>query len=331
MNNYEKLNRVNSCENIKLDKYKKLLDNINRKKNNTLKYLDLSSDYHKLGKTSQVIKGINLLDQEIFELAFENKKHIYQTKCSPNKNLYHSRSNSAFIEEMYIKYSKNLEKYFKNNRYGMRLIGNKLYKNTSIDQYLKERKLYQKKKLSQLKNESFNLNENYNNYSLETKNDLNNDLFYLTPIPNKSRKLLNTNKEKDEFLSAERSAVVIRTFEYTHGLRSDIGIKEYNALIKDKKEKLISYMFESAKKIQNWWKKNFKKYFSFSIKNCNKINTEKIREEYNNFLLKKKFESFADLNRKYLLLKNKFILKKCFNKLRKYANIQYKKIYYLFD
>ena len=299
MNNYEKVNRANSCENLKLDKYKILLDNINRKKNSSL--------------------------------ISKNKLHIYQTKRNPNKNLYQSNSYSAFIEEMYIKYSKNLEKYFKNNRYGMRLIGNRLYKNTSIDQYLKERKLYQKKKLSQLKNESFNLNENYNNYSLETKNDLNNDLFYLTPIPNKSRKLLNTNKEKDEFLSAERSAVVIRTFEYTHGLRSDIGIKEYNALIKDKKEKLISYMFESAKKIQNWWKKNFKKYSSFQIKNYNKINTGKIREEYNNFLLKKKFESFADLNRKYLLLKNKFILKKCFNKLRKYANIQYKKIYYLFD
>ena len=46
--------------------------NINRKKNNTLNYLDLSSDYHKLGKTSQVIKGVNLLDQEVFELAFED-------------------------------------------------------------------------------------------------------------------------------------------------------------------------------------------------------------------------------------------------------------------
>ena len=75
---------------------------------------------------------------------------------------------------MYIKYSKNLEKYFKNNRYGMRLIGNKLYKNISIEQYLKERKFYQKKKLSHLKDISFNLNEN-KNYSLDIKND--NDLF----------------------------------------------------------------------------------------------------------------------------------------------------------
>ena len=299
MNNYEKLNRVNSCENIKLDKYKKLLDNINRKKNSSL-----------------IIK---------------NKKHIYQTKCSPNKNLYHSRSNSAFIEEMYIKYSKNLQKYFKNNRFGMRLTGNKLYKNLSIDQYLKERKLYQKKKLSQLKNDSsFNLNEKKNNYSLETKNDLNNN-FYLTPIPNKSRKLLNTNKEKDEFLFAERSAVVIRTFEYTHGLRSNVGIKEYKSLIDDKKEKLISYMFESAKKIQKWWKKNNKNYSLRKNKYLNKINSEKIKEEYNKILLKRKCENFVDLNRKYLLLKNNYILKKFFNNLKKYGNSQIKKIYYLFD
>ena len=295
MYNNEKLNRLHSCKNLKMDKYKKLLDNIERKKNSSL--------------------------------VLKNKNHIYHSKkWSPNKNLYHSKSNSAFIEEMYIKYSKNLEKYFKNNRYGMRLIGNKLYKNISIEQYLKERKFYQKKKLSHLKDISFNLNEN-KNYSLDIKND--NDLFYLTPLPYKSRKLLNTNKEKDEFLSAERSAVVIRTFEYTHGLRSDVGIKEYKALIEDKKEKLMSYMFESAKKIQNWWKEN-KKGSSRKNKNFIKINSG-LSEEYNKILLKKKLDNFADFNRKYFVLKNKFILKKIFNNLKKYANTQIKKIYYLKD
>ena len=33
MYNNEKLNRLHSCKNLKMDKYKKLLDNIERKKN----------------------------------------------------------------------------------------------------------------------------------------------------------------------------------------------------------------------------------------------------------------------------------------------------------
>ena len=199
---------------------------------------------------------------------------------------------------MYIKYSKSLQRYFLENREGMKLQGNKYFQNISIDQFIKERPTTTRKYLNILKNsknpnsqEKIILNyQNINNNNIGNK--INGEDFFLTPLPNKSRKLLNTNKEKDEFLSAERSAVVIRTFEYTHGLRSDVGIKEYKALIEDKKEKLMSYMFESAKKIQNWWKEN-KKGSSRKNKNFIKINSG-LSEEYNKILLKKKLDNFAD-------------------------------------
>lgn len=42
----------------------------------------------------------------------------------------------------------------------------------------------------------------------------------LTPIPSKSRKIIKSNIEKNEFLEAERNAVVRRRVEYTHNLYS---------------------------------------------------------------------------------------------------------------
>ena len=121
---------------------------------------------------------------------------------------------------MYIKYSKSLQAYFLQNREGMKLQRNKYFQNISIDQFIKERPTTTRKYLNILKNsknqnsqEKIILNyQNLNNNNIGNK--INGEDFFLTPLPNKSRKLLNTIKEKNDFLFAERAAVMMRTFEY---------------------------------------------------------------------------------------------------------------------
>lgn len=61
--------------------------NINHSRNNTLNYLDLSSDYHKLAKTSQLINGLNTVDYDVMKLAFEDcgYSRVYEAK---KKNVF---------------------------------------------------------------------------------------------------------------------------------------------------------------------------------------------------------------------------------------------------
>ena len=110
-----------------------------------------------------------------------------------------------FLEEIYIKYSKNLQKYFLKNQTGLKLIGNKYFQNLTVEEYMKKNKL-NKEQFIQLLNGETQLN----NKNLE---NIKKDQCFLTPLPNKSRQLLNTNKEKSDFLEEERAAVVMRTFE----------------------------------------------------------------------------------------------------------------------
>ena len=72
--------------------------NISRNRNNTLNYLDLSSDYHKLGKTSQLIKGLNASDYNIFQLAFEDcvYNRVFEAK---KENVFSNIINSLPYQE----------------------------------------------------------------------------------------------------------------------------------------------------------------------------------------------------------------------------------------
>ena len=239
-----------------------------------------------------------------------------------NQTKFFGNSASPFLEEMYLKYSKNLQKYFSRNKEGMKLYGNKYFENISIDTFLKTRGQSQQKMLAKIRNPtivsypahntlvnesdgmndekiipttlintSINMNSSkgYVNTNLNINDELDDDEFFLTPLPNKSRKLLNTKKEKKEFLNAERAAVMMRTFEYTHGVRSKVGFSQYRRMLEEEKEKLISLMLKAANKIQTWWKKK---------KSSKNIITEKDSEENDSEISKKYSEYFLLLEKK---------------------------------
>ena len=168
-----------------------------------------------------------------------------------------------FLEEMYLKYSKNLQKYFLKNQTGLKLAGNKYFQNLTVEDYMKQNNLTQEEFIHLLNGITPNSNP-----LVKYENEISKENFFLTPMPNKSRQLLKTKKEKNDFLEAERSAVVMRTFEYTHGIKSKVGMHELKKMIMEQKQRLINLMLASASKIQRWWKK---KYLTISRNKNNEI------------------------------------------------------------
>ena len=193
---------------------------------------------------------------------------------------------SNFLEEMYLKYSKNLQKYFLKNQTGLKLAGNKYFKNLTVEDYMKQNNLTQEEFIHLL-----NGLRPMSNPLFNYQHEINKDNFFLTPMPNKSRQLLETSKEKNDFLNAERSAVVMRTFEYTHGIKSKVGIRELKKIIFEQKQRLINLMLASASKIQRWWKK---KYLLINKNKANEKYDKKILY-YNYMLNKKKAKIFLNL------------------------------------
>ena len=271
-------------------------------------------------KTSRIATKRNLTNNNSSFIIIQDKN-----KYLIEKNYTQQMPASNFLEEMYIKYSKNLQKYFLKNQTGLKLAGNKYFQNLTVEEYIKQHNLT-KEQFIQLLNGRVPLDNKVftNNKNLEK---IKKEQFFLTPIPNKSRQLLNTNKEKSDFLEAERAAVVMRTFEYTHGIKSKVGIYEYKKIMSEQKQRLINLMLNAAQKIQRWWKK---KYYYIS-KNRSDENFNKKLMIYNDMLNKKKAKYFFDKVEnyiKYLLKpKRKFFLKKLRNK----AKNSMRKIYTIYD
>ena len=229
------------------------------------------------------------------------------------KNFNQGISKPNFLEEMYLKYSKNLQKYFIKNQTGLKLAGNKYFKNLTVEDYMKQNNLTQEEFISLL-------NGIYHN-------EITKDNFFLTPMPNKSRQLLETNKEKNDFLEAERSAVVMRTFEYTRGIKSRVGMRELKKVMEEQKKRLINLMLASASKIQRWWKKKF------VIINQNK-NNETYQKKifyYNYMLNKKKAKIFFDKIKNIFKKKKKIKFDFFSKKLNLKAQKSNKKFYTIFD
>lgn len=145
-----------------------------------------------------------------------------------------------YLEGIYLKYSKNLEEYMTNNKRGLRLAGNKKYLNVPIDLFLAESRKYKEEIINELK-------------GLKSKNNKNFfDNLFLTPLPDMPRVLLNTEKEKNDFQSAERLAVVMRTFEYTKALR-DKGMFQYYQMKQEERQQMIYIMKKATGIIEDWW------------------------------------------------------------------------------
>ena len=104
--------------------------------------------------------------------------------------------------------------------------------------------------MQQYLNEIENYRENINRlikhndwyYIYPDENTNNENKMKLTPLPSKSRLLMNTNKEKREFNSAERNAVMMRRVEYTHSLITDSGkVKKKKEIGYRKRKNLFNY------------------------------------------------------------------------------------------
>ena len=220
-----------------LDEIKQYQSQINTYSKNNPKKNDLMI-YDKISRNNQSLSSFNIIPE---------KNKIFFEKGKPKTN---------FLEEMYLKYSKNLQKYFIKNQTGLKLAGNKYFKNLTVEEYMKQNNLTQEEFIHLLNG----IHPHLKNYY---ENEISKDNFFLTPMPNKSRQLLKTNKEKNDFLEAERSAVVMRTFEYTHGIKSKVGIYEFKKIMVEQKQKLINIMLASASKIQRWWKKKY--YYNYML------------------------------------------------------------------
>jgi len=271
----------------------------------------------KIPKTSRKNSYKNSNSSTIISLQ-SNKKYIIE-------KTYSQMPKSNFLEEMYMKYSKNLQNYFLNNQTGLKLAGNKHFQNLTIEKYMKQYNLTQEEFIRLLNSGEPLQNKMFSNNNFDIK--LKNEQFFLTPLPNKSRQLLNTNKEKNDFLEAERAAVVMRTFEYTHGIKSKVGIYEYRKLMMEQKQRLINLMLNAAQKIQRWWKKKHQ-YLS---KSKNDDSFSKRLKIYNDMLNKKRIKVFNDKFCNYIRYLLKLKAKKLFKNLKNKSKSSVKKFYTIFD
>ena len=244
----------------------------------------------------------------------EKNKYLFE------KSFNQGMPTSNFLEEMYLKYSKNLQKYFLKNQTGLKLAGNKYFKNLTVEDYMKQNNLTQEEFIHLLNN--FGPISNPNSIQ-NFENEISKENFFLTPLPNKSRQLLSTNKEKNDFLEAERSAVVMRTFEYTHGIKSKVGIRELKKIMVEQKQRLINLMLASASKIQRWWKK---KYLMINKNKKNEKYDKKIIY-YNDMLNKKKAKIFFDKIKGVIKKKKKEKYNYFINKLKLKAKNSNKKFF----
>ena len=328
--------------------------------------LNNSADYGKRFHTSFYEDNIHL------NTSARKAHSTHKTKPTRMNRLFTDNKNSTrfivnpaspFLEEMYWKYSKSLQRYFSRNKEGMKLYGNKYFENISIDAFLRTRGASQKKMLAKLKNlketaqtantnvnvnateTEFYLNDNgvniknyknnkmmFNKVNNVINEELTDDEFFLTPLPNKSRKLLVTKKEKGEFLKAERAAVMMRTFEYTHGIRSRVGFNQYNKMIEEEKQRLMSLMLGAANKIQQWWKRRRNINHNNNAiyeKDSDDTDSDMFTQRYNEYLQvleKKKKQNLIDKIIKYIHKYNTIHNKKEFiDKFKEYCKSVSKK------
>lgn len=132
-------------------------------------------------------------------------------KLLPNKP---SEKKPQLIEEIYNKYSSKLGKYYKKNKNNISLYGSKKYEKMTIEKLLNEMESYKETILKQIK-ENPKLIFGVRNFCEES----NDEKMILTPMPDTQRKKIKSKKEKNEFDTAERTAVVMRIVEYTHRLK----------------------------------------------------------------------------------------------------------------
>ena len=187
-------------------------------------------------------------------LKLNTSYHELINQYSKSKDRYNSvyqkrkKGPTTFLEKIYIKYQKVMEKYFKDsqNKKGLRLEGNKKYEKEPIENFINEIDSY----MEHIQNK---LQENNLFYLYPNDDNKLSEKLRLTPIPNRNRILMNTFKEKEDLSNAERSAVLLRRVEYTHGLTTREGKNEFKKYLKREREKIFFILKEAILTIENWW------------------------------------------------------------------------------
>ena len=173
---------------------------------------------------------------------YTSNEDAFNAIVNNNQTLSH-----LFFEGIYLKYSYHLEQYMTKNKSAMRLSGSRKYMNVPIELFLKEAKQYKEEMINELKGRKI---KNKREYSLTPL-----DKIFLTPLPDIPRVLLTTEKEKSDFQSAERFAVVMRTFEYTSALRNK-GMALYYQMKNDERQQMIYIMRRAVDVIKKWWRQH---------------------------------------------------------------------------
>ena len=235
----------------------------------------ISSNNH----SSNINYNINDLYLEEFKLFFrkyvlnQRKKEI---DSNHNSEEGFSDSDSCYsdiyneLNNIYLKCFKNLNQFLKENQNskGVRLEGNKLLENISLEQFNELFSQYGKGIKKKFKTHVLNYFYPNNN-----KPKLMGQQMQLTPIPVKKQIYLKNQVEKKDYKNAERAAVIMRRLEYTHGL----GNK------KTDEEKIFFYLMKGAVLIiEDWWIKIMNKRGNFNIGNKNKYKYDNIYNNNNN-------------------------------------------------
>jgi len=221
---------------------------------------------------------------------FQKKKSLSKSKTSSYKTLLNSYSKekdrykkiyenksraipSLYLQRAYLKNEKDYNEYLndKNNKKGLKLEGNKDYNDITVEQYMEEIETYREniRKLIMKNNWYYITSDEYND---------NNKKMKLTPLPSKSRLLMNTNKEKKDFNFAERNAVFMRMVEYTHSLITKEKQRDDKNKLDQERKKIYLIMKSAILTIENWWvsilekrKENEEKLNQFIEKNNKNI------------------------------------------------------------
>ena len=246
-------------------------------------------------------------NSKIINNSISNKNHPYQqllksySQTKKDYKKYYSngkrRNNSpSYLKKIYLKSQKKLSKYFKDNinNEGLKLEGNKSYENISLGNYLNEIETY----MEHIENK---LNENNLYYLYPNENDNLTERLKLTPIPSKSRILMKTNEEMNELSSAERSAVMLRRVEYTHGFSNNNYKNKITDKLNRKRHQIYMIMKEAVLTIENWWKKILdKRNFNNKSNGINNFN-----DNLNNRILNLTKIFFKQMENFYYMKKNK--------------------------
>ena len=208
----------------------KSFENISKKGINT----------HKRFNSTKVPKQ----QHDVIDTVDSQLKHIPINNVLLSKYFSLAKSSElSTLESIYLSYNKNLINYIKSNPNDLKLTGAKKYEYYPINYVFPT--IDENNQALKTKFKKNNLL--YTHPTVQTES---NEKIGLTPLPYKSRVLMETAKEKDDFNSAERCAVQMRMVEYTHSLKNKYANEQNKKLIEDKKRRLLLLLKRSAIIIQ---------------------------------------------------------------------------------